>query len=92
VDLGQLNNLAVSLPMPVYPDFARKSNIQGIVSVRVTLNEEGKVTSAKATSGHSLLRYAGEGAALKSKFKPALLGDKAVKSTGFIVYNFVNKF
>jgi TonB family protein len=92
VELGQLNNLALSLAMPTYPEIARKSGIQGMVSVRVILNEEGKVISAKATSGQSLLRFAGEAAAMKSKFKPTLVRNQAVKSTGFIVYNFVNKF
>jgi protein TonB len=58
----------------------------------VTISEEGKVISAKATSGPSMLRIAGETAAMRSKFKPILAGNQAVKATGFIVYNFVNKF
>lgn len=90
VELGQLNDIALKLAMPVYPDIAKKMNAQGKVTVQITLDEEGKVTSAKAINGNSLLRGAGEDAARRSKFKPTLVGTQAVKATGFIVYNFVD--
>ena len=88
VELGQLNALAVNLVMPAYPEIARKTNVKGTVTVQITLDEEGKVVSAKATEGPSMLRSTAEDAARKSKFKPAMVGDKAIKATGFIVYNF----
>lgn len=91
VELGQLNALALKLAVPVYPQMAQKLNIQGKVTVQVTLDEEGKVISAKAVSGQSLLRSACEDATRGSKFKPALVGNRAVKATGFVVYNFVTK-
>ena len=90
VELGQLNNLAVKLAMPVYPEIAKKLNAQGKVTVQISLDEEGKVVSAKATSGNSLLRSAGEEAARRSKFKPTLVNNRAVKANGFITYNFVD--
>lgn len=88
VNLGNLNSLAVNLVVPTYPTLAQKSNTSGKVTVQVTLDEEGKVTSAKAVDGPPLLRGASEDAARKSKFKPAMVNGQAVKSTGFIVYNF----
>jgi TonB family protein len=88
VDIGQLNQLALNLAMPSYPEIARKANIKGTVSVQITLDEDGKIISAKATEGPPMLRSAAEDAARKSKFKPAMSGDKAVKATGFILYNF----
>jgi TonB family protein len=91
VDLGQLNSLALKLAMPVYPEIAQKLNAQGKVTVQITLDEEGKVISAKATSGSSLLRSTSEDAARKSKFKPTVIGNQPVKATGFITYNFVEK-
>ena len=91
VDLGQLNSLAIKLAVPVYPEIAQKLNAQGKVTVQITLDEEGKVISAKASNGSSLLRSASEDAARKSKFKPTLVGNRAVKATGFITYNFVDK-
>ncbi|CAA9413334.1 MAG: hypothetical protein AVDCRST_MAG74-2775 [uncultured Pyrinomonadaceae bacterium] len=91
VDLGQLNSLALKLAMPVYPEIAQKLNAQGKVTVQIMLDEEGKVISAKATSGSTLLRSPSEDAARKSKFKPTMVGNQAVKATGFITYNFVDK-
>jgi TonB family protein len=91
VELGQLNALALKLATPVYPMTAQTMNIQGKVTVQISLDEEGKVVSAKAINGHQFLRTAGEEAARRSKFKPTLVGTQAVKATGFIVYNFVGK-
>jgi len=88
VNLGGLNNLAVNLIMPLYPSLAQRSNIFGKVTVQVTLDEEGKVVSAKAIDGPTLLRSVSEDAARKSKFKPAMVNGQAVKATGFITYNF----
>jgi hypothetical protein len=56
----------------------------------VSFDEQGKVTAAKATSGPSSLRGVSEDAAKRSKFSPAKVGDRAVKATGYVVYNFVN--
>lgn len=89
IEIGQLNNLAVKLATPVYPANAQSMKIQGKVTVQIALDEEGRVVSAKAVNGHQFLRAAGEEAARKSKFKPTLVGNQAVKATGFIVYNFV---
>ncbi|MDQ2747725.1 MAG: tetratricopeptide repeat protein [Acidobacteriota bacterium] len=91
VELGQLNDLALKLAVPVYPSAAQIMRIQGKVTVQIALDEQGKVVFAKAVNGHQSLRVAGEDAALKSKFKPTLVGNQPVKATGFIVYNFVSK-
>ncbi|HEY0051287.1 MAG TPA: TonB family protein, partial [Pyrinomonadaceae bacterium] len=88
VELGALIDRAVRLVKPVYPPNAQKMNIEGQVTVQVSLDEEGNVISAKATAGPPLLRTSCEDAARKSKFKPALSGTQAVKATGFITYNF----
>ncbi|CAN5667947.1 hypothetical protein BH20ACI4_BH20ACI4_15260 [soil metagenome] len=73
---------------PVYPPIARNMNAEGQVVVEVEIDEEGNVTSAKAVSGHALLRNSAEDAAKKSKLKPAMIGGKAVKATGQIIYSF----
>lgn len=89
VELGQLKSYAVKLAVPVYPTTAKQLKVEGAVTVKMTLDEAGNVVSAKATAGNMLLRAAGEEAALKSKFKPARVGNQAVKATGYIIYNFV---
>lgn len=90
LELGLLNSFALKLAMPMYPEIARKLNAEGKVTVQITIDEEGKVISAKATSGPALLRSPSEDAARKSKFRPTLVGDQPVKAAGFIIYNFVD--
>ena len=52
------------------------------------IDETGKVISAKAVSGHPLLRDAAERAARGAKFSPTYLSKQPVKVTGLIVYKF----
>jgi TonB family protein len=92
VDLGQIaESSAVRMVKPTYSQVASRSNIGGKVVVNVEIDPEGNVTSAIAVSGHQLLRFDSETAARRSKFKPAMFGDKAVKARGFIVYNFTTR-
>lgn len=86
--IGIVNGKAVSLPVPPYPQIAARINLQGKVDVQVTIDENGRVVSAKAASGHMFLREAAENAAWKARFTPTILNGSAVKVTGVIVYNF----
>ena len=87
--LGVVNGIAQNLPVPVYPAAAKLIHVAGAVDVQVMIDETGKVTSAKAVSGHSLLRPAAEQAARRAAFSPTTLSRIPVKVTGIIVYNFV---
>lgn len=86
---GVVNGKAQNLVVPRYPVEARAERASGQVAVSVTIDENGKVISAKAISGHQLLRIASEEAALASKFKPTTLEGVPVMVTGTIIYNFV---
>ncbi len=86
---GVINGKALTLPKPEYPSAAQAVRASGAVNVQVTIDENGSVISASATSGHPLLRQAAEQAALQSTFKPTLLSGQPVKVTGVIIYNFV---
>ncbi|MEP7074825.1 MAG: TonB family protein [Acidobacteriota bacterium] len=86
--LGVVNGIATSLPKPAYPAPAVALNVQGKVDVQIMIDETGKVVSAKAASGHPLLKAAAEKAAWSARFKPTLLSNVPVKVTGVIVYNF----
>lgn len=86
---GVVNGIAISLPKPPYPAPARAIGAAGNVDVQVTIDETGRVVSARAVAGHPLLRQAAEKAAWSAKFKPTLLSDQPVKVTGVIIYKFI---
>lgn len=90
VNVGNMNSRAISLTKPAYPAAARVIRAGGQVPVQVTVDETGKVISAKATGGHPLLRQAAENAARSSRFNPVRVSGQAVKSVGTVVYNFVS--
>jgi TonB family protein len=86
---SSLNNKAIELPDPVYPDAAKLVKASGPVTVRVTVDEAGNVVSAAAVSGHPILRAAAVTAARAARFTPTLLDGQAVKVAGTLTYNFV---
>jgi periplasmic protein TonB len=87
--LGVINGRASSLPHPPYPPTAKAVGAAGPVNVQVMIDEDGTVVSAKAISGHLLLRKAAEDAAKRAKFTTTYLSKVPVKVTGIITYNFV---
>jgi len=82
---GLLNGMAVNLARPVYPPLAKQVGASGQVRVQVSVDGNGNVVSARAISGHPLLRSAAENAARQSKMK-----IDAANTTGQLLYNFKN--
>ncbi len=80
---GVLNSKALNMAKPVYPAAARQLGASGEVRVRVVVDQSGRVVSAKAVSGHPLLRSSAEQAARQSKFRTQA-------TSGEVVYNFRN--
>jgi hypothetical protein len=64
-----------------YPPLAHTAHIEGVVVVRVILNERGGVVKAVALSGHPVLIPSCVANAQKWKFQPTV-------KTALIVYNF----
>jgi TonB family protein len=85
---GILNGKAISLPAPAYSQMAKAARASGIVEVEVVIDITGKVISAKATKGPSLLMLAAEQAAKQARFTPTLLSGQPVRVSGVITYNF----
>ncbi|NNF00312.1 MAG: TonB family protein [Pyrinomonadaceae bacterium] len=85
---GVVNGKAIRLPVPAYPSAARASRVAGMVSVQVVISKSGSVMSARAVSGHPLLRSAAVQAARRAKFRPTMLSGQPVEVSGRIVYNF----
>jgi protein TonB len=88
VSKGVINGEAKSLPKPNYPAIAITAGASGVVQVQVTIDETGKVISARAVSGHPLLRAEAVRAALMARFSPTYLSEQPVKVSGVINYNF----
>ncbi|HST53368.1 MAG TPA: cytochrome c oxidase assembly factor Coa1 family protein [Pyrinomonadaceae bacterium] len=86
---GVLNDKAISKPPPAYPAIAKAAKASGAVTVQVVIDEEGKVISASAVSGHPLLRAAAVEAARQARFAPYKLNGQPFKVTGILTYNFV---
>lgn len=88
ISRGVVNGSAVSLPKPAYPATARAVNAKGAVNVAIVISKTGRVMSARAVSGHPLLRRAAVSAARRARFRPTLLSGVPVEVSGVIVYNF----
>ena len=66
----------LSLPNSSYPAAALAIRASGEVVVAVKINKDGKVTSAKAESGHPLLRVVSEQAAMKAVFESSVSNEE----------------
>jgi TonB family protein len=86
---GVLNGKAKTLPQPEYPAIAKNAHAAGTVVVQVIIDERGDVISARAVSGHRLLRQAAIDAARQAKFTPTLLSGQPLMVTGTLSYDFV---
>jgi protein TonB len=85
---GVLNGKAISKPQPAYPAIARAARASGVVIVSVTVDESGKVISARGVSGHPLLINAAVQSAYGWRFTPTMLSGQPVKVNGTITFNF----
>jgi TonB family protein len=88
VDAGALNAKAISLPKPVYTEEAKRLKASGRITVRVVVDENGKVISAQALNGPAVLREAAEAAARQAIFTPTTQDGITVKITGTLTYDF----
>jgi len=79
---------ALTKVAPIYPPTARQMNASGAVQVAITIGENGRVTEAKAISGHPALRSAAEEAAKKWVFRPASLDGRPMKQQDVLTFSF----
>ncbi|MBK8465472.1 MAG: energy transducer TonB [Chloracidobacterium sp.] len=97
--LGEAQPTKIKLPLPEYPKDAKKAGLGGRVSVIVTVDENGHVTTGGADGPYPVcqsvttpsvlaLRLAATNAAKKAEFKPALVNEKPVSVNGRINYLF----
>ena len=79
---------AVKRVEPSYPPAARTARLTGAVTVEVTINEQGNVASARATSGPLPLREAAVSAARGWRFRPSTRDGLPMVTMTTIVFNF----
>lgn len=81
--------VVTSSATPVYPELARKAEVEGTVVVMATIDEYGNVMSAWiADSSAEVLNPAALDAAYRFKFTPAKQRDVPVKATISIPFRF----
>ena len=82
IEAGVINGRAIRLVKP------SPLPINGVVVIRVLIDEKGNVAHAGAVTGHPQLQERARNAACDSKFSPTSLGGVPVKVTGMITYAF----
>lgn len=73
---------------PLYPPIAKAVRAEGVVSVEVVVSERGRVTAAKVTNGHPLLREAAGNSVKRRKYKPYLVNGRPVPFTTTVDISF----
>ena len=85
---GVLEGSAIRRVEPTYPPLARAARISGSVFVEVMIDETGVVMSARALSGHPLLKDAAVAAAQSWRFGRTELSGVPVRVMGTLTFNF----
>ncbi|HSE16980.1 MAG TPA: energy transducer TonB [Pyrinomonadaceae bacterium] len=88
VDVGALDAQAVSKPKAVMSEEAKRLKLTGRITVKVIVDENGKVVSALALNGPAALREAAIEAAKQATFAPVVKDGITVRFTGTLTYNF----
>jgi protein TonB len=78
----------IRMVKPVYPPDAKDAGVQGVVRLRATISEEGKITGLETISGHQLLTPAALEAVRQWEYQPTLKNGKPVAVITDIDVNF----
>ena len=88
VEGGPLDSKAISKPKAVLSEEAKRLKLSGRITVKVLIDENGKVVSAVAQNGPAALREAAEAAAREATFAPMTQGGITVRVSGTLTYDF----
>jgi len=88
VEGGALDTKAASKPNAVLSEEAKRLKLSGRITVKVIVDENGKVVSAQAQNGPAALREAAEAAAREATFKPVTQDGITVRVVGTLTYDF----
>jgi TonB family protein len=87
-NLGSLMAFAVERPGAVYPANAKNFGVSGLVRVDLLVGEDGTVEEILKVSGPLPLQNAAREAAAKWKFRPFTRDGRAIRTAGFLVFDF----
>jgi TonB family protein len=87
-DERNIERNAVTRVQPAYPPNAQKYRIEGVVTVSVSVNSEGKVSKAEFVRGHNLFRSVSLDAAKRWEFK--LSGESSLEGTIRFTFKLAN--
>jgi protein TonB len=73
---------------PAYPELAKKARVQGKVTLRINVDEEGNVTDASVIEGYPLLDGAAISAVRQWKYSQTLLNGKPVPVIATVTVDF----
>ena len=83
-----LRKAAIVLPEPQYPADAELARASGAVQVELIIDQNGVVTTARATSGNPMLFDAATSAASKARFLMSAFSDRPTGAYSVLTYNF----
>ena len=83
-----LRKAAIALPEPHYPADAELARASGPVQVELIIDQNGVVTTARATSGNPMLFDAATSAASKARFLMSAFSDRPTGAYSVLTYNF----
>jgi TonB family protein len=83
--------MEVDVPKAEYPVKVRADGVSDTITVRVQVNKNGRVVSARSSRGDWRLRAAAVKAAQKATFSPEKLAIRGKAVSGSIIYTFVEQ-
>jgi TonB family protein len=88
VSSGTMAGMAISQPVPVYPDEAKAQHVQGVVVLRARISKEGTVKDVQVVSGPPPLIVSAIDAVRQWKYKPYLLNGEPTEVDTTININY----
>ena len=83
-----LRKAAIEIPEPQYPATAELARASGPVQVELMIDQNGVVTTARATSGNPMLFDAATSAASKARFLMSAFSNQPTGAYSVLTYNF----
>jgi TonB family protein len=85
---GEASALVSSRKKPAYPPIALAAQVQGEVFLNVIVDKRGDAQTFRILSGNPMLQWTSIEAAKKWKFRPLMVGSRAVPYQVKLVFNF----